>query len=712
MNGLQHFLCGNFLGRFDDHHASPPASDEGESESEKELYMPRDYEAPVGRASKGRSVMGREARDWNQYRKPIVVETRVGKEVLRSQFVGIRVTRRELQQGMAKKLATVDVHTIEIIQCKLKEEPPLSEMLGVVVLKLSRNELTCLSRPPKSQHLKPLRLETLACDRNKLQQVEPGALSGPLVASLQVLDLSRNQLSFLPGDFVSGAQQLRYLDLSHNQLFGLPDSILKCTRLLILNVDNNDIEQLPTAFGRLTSLRKLTASYNALTQLPESIGDCQLLEKIRVVNNHITVMPHSLLKLWKRKGGVLEELLVDGNPLIQPSITAFQMGGLDQALRLFGEWIDSHKVEESPAELPAEEEEHEEVAPETHRDSLRDTVGGVSRATGLFDSRLSGRETREMRHTVLEELHSEEESERPNLIAPSGDPDDFRLEDLELEVVQVIDESGKRLSKFAMSQSDLQRLQEGSSKPSSDDLLDPYYFSHVGDINEILSIRSAESAILILKKRYFVLRQQDIAMDLAHSARSAAELRRDLDRCPELWDLFRAKFDCMKYNGKVPLQDLDLYFCTLVYGSKQAFTSIHALWDKFEVGEKGYMTKDEWYNLCTRVQTKLPKHAQLDIWNLLAWRDKVHLHKPDFVAGWHVHDLELRDAHVKSIAGNLQLEYYGIKVEELQERMRMRLAEDSQVSGSHSRSKDTLVALPMGDGERWMKSDQSQAKEI
>ena len=31
-------------------------------------------------------------------------------------------------------------------------------------------------------------------------------------------------------------------------------------------------------------------------------------------------MPHSLLKLWKRKGGVLEELLVDGNPLIQPSV--------------------------------------------------------------------------------------------------------------------------------------------------------------------------------------------------------------------------------------------------------------------------------------------------------------------------------------------------------------------------------------------------------
>eukprot|EP00435_Cladocopium_sp_Y103_P042165 s432_g11.t1 len=401
--------------------------------------------------------------------------------------------------------------------------------------------------------------------------------------------------------------------------------------------------------------------------------------------------------------GTLEKKIAVAAIYTWQGITAFQMGGLDQALRLFGEWIDSQKVEESQ-EVP-EEEEHEEVAPETLRETLRDTQRG-SRVTGLFEARPS---TRESRHTVVEDVPSEPESDRPS--RPSGDPDDFRLEDLELEVVQVIDESGKRLSKFAMSQSDLQRLQEGSSKPSSDDLLDPYYFSHVqGDINEILSIRSAESAILLLKKRYFVLRQQDIAMDLAHSARSAAELRRDLDRCPELWDLFRAKFDCMKYNGKVPVQDLDLYFCTLVYGSKHAFTSIHALWDKFEVGEKGYMTKDEWYNLCTRVQTKLPKHAQLDIWNLLAWRDKVHLHKPDFVAGWHVHDLEVRDAHVKSVAGNLQLEYYGIKVEELQERIRMRLAEDSQV-GSQSRSKDALVALPMGDGERWMKrSDKNQGR--
>ena len=101
---------------------------------------------------------------------------------------------------------------------------------------------------------------------------------------------------------------------------------------------------------RLKGLRKLTASYNLLTRLPESIGECVLLEKIRVVDNEITVMPHSLLQLWKRKGGALEELLVDGNPLVQPSITAFQMGGLDQALRLFGEWVEESQEQPSETE--------------------------------------------------------------------------------------------------------------------------------------------------------------------------------------------------------------------------------------------------------------------------------------------------------------------------------------------------------------------------
>eukprot|EP00439_Symbiodinium_sp_Y106_P017228 s7715_g2.t1 len=97
--------------------------------------------------------------NWGQYRAKIVVESR---EVIRRQFDGIRAHRREVPPGMAQKLAKVSgVHTIERPGCHTcKLEPPLHELHGVVVLRLSKNELTCLSRgerplqndQPQKQH--------------------------------------------------------------------------------------------------------------------------------------------------------------------------------------------------------------------------------------------------------------------------------------------------------------------------------------------------------------------------------------------------------------------------------------------------------------------------------------------------------------------------------------------------------------------------------
>eukprot|EP00913_Durusdinium_trenchii_P007120 g6696.t1 len=65
-------------------------------------------------------------------------------------------------------------------------------------------------------------------------------------------------------------------------------------------------------------------------------------------------------------------------------------------------------------------------------------------------------------------------------------------------------------------------------------------------------------------------------------------------------------------------------------------------------------------------------------------------------------DPELNDVHIKSTAENLKLEYYGMSVEELQERMRTRLAEDAEVNFSRpgERKGNTIVSLPMGEGER------------
>ncbi|CAE7357044.1 lrrc57 [Symbiodinium natans] len=600
---------------------------------------------------------------------------------------------------MAQKLAKVSgVHTIEITHCKLQEEPPLHELHSVVVLRLSKNELTCLSRGERpaqnEQHQKPYRLEIFACDRNRLQMVEPGALSGPFVASLQVLDLSRNQLSFLPDGFLHGAKALRYVDLSFNRLFSLPDSILECKQLLILHVDNNELEKLPSDIGVLKGLRKLSASYNKISELPPTIGSCKLLEKIRVVSNQITVMPYSLLKLWKRKGGVLEELLVEGNPLLQPSITAFQMGGLDRALRLFSEWVKAQLELERQMESLNKEKDNKDTR---HDDAPRisETLeNGELRGSVVSNIRLSSFSFDDGEHQDSGAGANQDEA------ADLGEPD---YESLNLELVQLVDESGKRVSKFALSAQDWRRFESYASKYQQGGKSGPggdaYYFSHVAnDHHAVLAIRDAETALLLLKRRFWVLKQKEIALQSRNKeVTSASELT--LEFC----ELLKCGFDPLRYNGQVPIQDIDLYFCTLVYGSKPTFTSIHALWDKFEVGEKGYMTKDEWFNLCARVKTKLPQKIQQEIWDLLSWRNRAQMSKKDFVAGWHIHDLEVQDLHAKSLTQVLKFQYYSMGVGELQERMRIRLAEDADVLNFPKAGHNDILSIPFGVGERRLK---------
>ncbi|CAE7636567.1 ROA1 [Symbiodinium pilosum] len=275
------------------------------------------------------------------------------------------------------------------------------------------------------------------------------------------------------------------------------------------------------------------------------------------------------------------------------------------------------------------------------------------------------------------------------------------LETLDLELVQVVDESGKRLSKFALSAKDRPRFasdhNEGQQAEPGGDM---YYFSHVlGNHKAVLDIRDAETALLLQKKRFFILKQKDIAFQLA--SRGNKDVGGKGEFTPEFLELVKHNFEAVRYSGRVPIQDLDLYFCTLVYGSKSAFTSIHALWDKFEVGEKGYMAKDEWFNLCTRVKTKLPQKVQGEIWDLLAWRSPLQMLKKDFVAGWHIHDLEVKDdLHLKSLMHVLKFDYYRMSVSGLQERMRIRLAEDADVLDLPQARGNDFLSIPFGEGER------------
>lgn len=115
----------------------------------------------------------------------------------------------------------------------------------------------------------------------------------------------------------------------------------------------------------LRNLRKLFCSFCGLEELPESLGFCSKLEKVRLVQNRLEVLPFSMLRLWQNKPpgarlaekkptpnpGNLEELLLNRNPLKLPSLTSFEMGGLDLGFSMLQEQMDANPQCASSAEL-------------------------------------------------------------------------------------------------------------------------------------------------------------------------------------------------------------------------------------------------------------------------------------------------------------------------------------------------------------------------
>ena len=139
-----------------------------------------------------------------------------------------------------------------------------------------------------------------------------------LADTLEVLDLTDNQLSSLPDNFAD-LHQLKILFLSNNQFTHLPDvlgqcpnlemigfkanqikqvseaSIPKQTRWLILT--DNQIEQLPDSIGQCYRLEKLALAGNRLTSLPESMANCHQLALIRLSANQLNTLPDWLFSL-------------------------------------------------------------------------------------------------------------------------------------------------------------------------------------------------------------------------------------------------------------------------------------------------------------------------------------------------------------------------------------------------------------------------------
>jgi hypothetical protein len=160
-----------------------------------------------------------------------------------------------------------------------------------------------------------------------LSQLKSGELIG-----IQRLTLSENLSSF-PLEILSLADSLEILDLSNNQLTSLPNAFAKLTKLKIIFASNNRFITLPEVLGQCDNLemvgfksnqinkvpakslplklRWLILTDNRIEILPDSLGERPRLQKLALAGNNLKSLPSTLAQSMN-----LELVRISANNLI------------------------------------------------------------------------------------------------------------------------------------------------------------------------------------------------------------------------------------------------------------------------------------------------------------------------------------------------------------------------------------------------------------
>ncbi|USD68251.1 leucine-rich repeat-containing protein kinase family protein [Vibrio sp. SCSIO 43136] len=159
------------------------------------------------------------------------------------------------------------------------------------------------------------------------------ALKSGELAGITRLSLAEDLTEF-PMEILSLADSLEILDLSNNQLTELPQELTQMHKLKIVFASNNLFTHLPEVLGSLPNLemvgfksnqihhvaedalpqklRWLILTDNQLTHLPESLGERPRMQKLALAGNQLVKLPQSLAKLHN-----LELVRISANALTE-----------------------------------------------------------------------------------------------------------------------------------------------------------------------------------------------------------------------------------------------------------------------------------------------------------------------------------------------------------------------------------------------------------
>lgn len=151
--------------------------------------------------------------------------------------------------------------------------------------------------------------------------------------SLEILDLSNNQLKTLPQQF-SQLKKLRIAFFNNNQFEEFPRVLADCPNLSMISfkgnklqnisedalspnirwliLTNNQLKTLPHSIGKLSKLQKCMLAGNQFQALPNELAHCKNLELIRLAANQLQTLPPWLFSLPR-----LTWVAYAGNPFCQ-----------------------------------------------------------------------------------------------------------------------------------------------------------------------------------------------------------------------------------------------------------------------------------------------------------------------------------------------------------------------------------------------------------